>query len=206
MKKFLCILLIFCSFNLNVNGQNTSHKDYSRLSFGAEWSYIATYHYNTAFNYFNTEGYRTNRKASHTGYWGNAEALLHVGYNFNSHWNLALYAGLTGFADIHNAVPMSVRATYCFGNDPLKDRWLTFVDLGTGFSLKKEPQEIWTGKIGGGYRISLSRDTKLDFIASFRLACTHPQIFDGEDIITLEWTNRNVALLRSITLGMSITF
>ena len=88
----------------------------------------------------------------------------------------------------------------------LKDRWLAFIDLGTGVSIKHEPQEIWTGKLGGGYRITLSRDSKLDLIAAVRLACTHPQIIDGEDLIALEWTNRNLAFLQSFSLGISITF
>ena len=83
---------------------------------------------------------------------------------------------------------------------------MTFMDVGTGISFKNEPQEIWTGKVGGGYRITLSRDTKLDFIAALRLACTHPQVMDGDDKITLEWTNRNLAFLQSFSLGMSITF
>lgn len=191
---------------MNVNGQNSVSEGFARLSFGAEWSYVGTTHYNTWYNFFATDGYRINRREDVSGYWSNAEAFLHVGYNFNRHWNLSLYAGMSGFADIHNAIPVSLRATYCFGQDPLKDRWLTFLDLGTGFGIKEEPQEIWTGKIGGGYRITLSRDTKLDLIAAIRLGCTHPQIIDGEDIITLEWTNRNIALIQSFSIGMSITF
>lgn len=206
MRKFLCITLIFCSFNLNVKGQNNEREDFARLSFGAEWSYVGTVNYNAWYNFFSSEGYRVSRHESAWGCWNNAEVLLHVGYNFNRHWNLAFYAGMTGMADFHNAVPLSLRATYYFGNDVLKDRWLTYLDLGTGVSLKTEPQEIWTGKLGGGYRITLSRDTKLDLVASIRLACTHPQVIDGEDIITLEWTNRNLAFLQSFSLGMSITF
>lgn len=206
MKKLLSILLIISSFNFNLTGQESGSEEFARLSFGAEWSYTGTVHYNTWYNFFSTEGYRISRREDSGGYWSNGEALLHVGYNFNRHWNLSLYAGMTGFADFHNAVPLSLRATYCFGQDALKDRWLTFIDFGTGVSIKAEPQEIWTGKVGGGYRITLSRDTKLDFIAAIRLACTHPQIIDGEDIITLEWTNRNIALLRSFSVGMSITF
>lgn len=206
MKKFSCIVLIICSFNLNVKGQTEKHENFSRLSFGAEWSYQCAVHYNTWYNFFSNDGYRVSRSEDKLGLWHNAEALLHVGYNFNSHWNLSLYTGLTGLADIHNAASISLRGSYYFGEDVLKDRWMTFMDFGTGISFKNEPQEIWTGKVGGGYRITLSRDTKLDFIAALRLACTHPQIVDGEDKISLEWTNRNLAFLQSFSLGMSITF
>lgn len=206
MKRLLLILLISSTFNNNVNGQERPMEDYSGLTFGAEWSYVGTVHGNSRYNYFDPEGYRVNRQEILNGYWSNGEVLLHIGYNLNHHWNLSMYAGITGLAEFHNAVPVSLRATYCFGNDALKDRWITFADIGTGVSIKSEPQEIWTGKIGGGYRVRLSRDTKLDLIAAIRLTCTHPQIIDENDIIPLERTNRNTAWLQSFSLGMSLTF
>ena len=178
-----------------------------RWTFGAEWSYVSTFHYNTRFNYFNTEGYRQNEATDEFGYWHNGEALLHAGYNLNANWNLSVYAGVAGLADIHKAATLSVRLTHYFGKRyPLDDTWLAFADLGTGVSMKSEPQEIVTGKLGGGYRISLSPFTKLDFIAALRLAYTHPEIFDGEEMITLKWTNRNTAFLQSFSIGMAITF
>jgi hypothetical protein len=214
MKRFFHIILILCSFNICILGNNKNVKEpndaFSPISpwtFGAEWSYVGTFHYSTRFNYFNTEGYRQNRNSHHFGYWSNGEALLHVGYNLTDRWNLSVYAGISGMADIHNAVPVSIRATHYFSKDSAtKDTWLAFADLGTGLSIKHEPQEILTGKIGGGYRFSLSPDTKLDFIAAFRLAYTHPQIMDGDDMITLKWTNRNIAFLQSFSIGMAIIF
>lgn len=214
MRRIFYIILILCSFNIyvlgdnkNVKGQNDAFLPISPWTFGAEWSYVSTFHYSTRFNYFNTEGYRQNRNSHHLSYWNNGEALLHVGYNLTDRWNLSVYAGILGMADIHNAVPVSVRATHYFSKDSAtKDTWLAFADLGTGLSIKHEPQEILTGKIGGGYRFSLSPDTKLDFIAAFRLAYTHPQIMDGDDMITLKWTNRNTAFLQSFSIGMAIIF
>jgi hypothetical protein len=204
MKRLAIISTMLFVFLTGAKAQPS--EDYPRITYGAEWSYVASgfsaYHY----NYFSPEGYRYNSKGASPRFVGNGEGLLHVGYNVTDSWNLAVYAGFTGIADIHNAIPVSFRATRFFRQDMKGDRWFTFADAGTGISIKKHPQEVVALKIGGGYRVSLSRDTKLDFIASFRLACTHPQILDGEDIITLEWTNRNLALLRSITLGMSITF
>lgn len=206
MKRLAIISLIMCAFNTNVSAQNIFVNPFPKVTFGVEWSYLGTAPYKTHFNFFSDDGYRRNINERHTRYFNNAEVLLHVGYNFNSHWNLSFYSGLTGMADIHNAVPLSLRATYAFGNDPLKDRWFTFMDLGTGFSIKKEPQEIYTGKFGGGYRISLSRNTKLDFIAAFRLAYTHPDIVFDDSYIALEWINSNEALLGSLCLGMALTF
>ena len=192
--------------NKNVKGDFGPSHRVSRWTFGAEWSYIGTFHYNTWFNYFNTEGYRQDSTSEVFGYWNNAEALLNVGYDFRPDWNLSLHAGVTSLADLHKALPVSLRLTHFFCCDQMGDTWLAFADLGTGLSLKQEPQEIVTGKIGGGYRISLSPDTKLDFIAALRLAYTHPQIIDGGDMIKLKWTNRNSALLQSFSLGMAIIF
>lgn len=213
MKRIFYILLTICIFNINVSANNKnvnwlSHAKSSlpRLSLGVEWSYIGTSHYATRYNYFDSEGYRKNKTEKVTGYWSNAEALLHIGYNLSSNWNISLYSGIMGIADIHNAVPFSLRATYYFGKDPVKDRWFTYADIGTGICLKQEPQEILTGKIGGGYRFSLSRDAKLDIIAAMRLCYTHPQIYDGDEIIIMEWTNRNTALVKSISVGIGLTF
>lgn len=213
MKRLLHIILIICAFNINVNGSNKNVKQQTCLnlskksiSYGVEWGYIATVHRITRANFFNIEGSRENIKESRFGLWSNAEVLLHLGYNLSDCWNLSIYSGVTGLTDLHYAVPISLRATYYLTPNTMMDRWLVYADIGSGVSLKKEPQEILTGKIGGGYRINLSQRTKLDFIASLRLSYTHHQIIDGNDLVPLQQTNRNSALMESISLGMSITF
>lgn len=213
MRRILHIILITCAFNINVIGANKNvistgsiYQTVPRWTFGAEWSYVGTFHYSTMFNYFNTDGYRENTSSDRFGYWNNGEVLLHVGYNMREDWSLSVYVGATGLGEFHRAIPFSVRVTHLFKRYPMTDTWLAFADLGTGISLKHEPQEIVTGKIGGGYRINLSPGTKLDFIAAMRLAYTHPQIMDGDDMITLKWTNRNIAFIQSFSLGMSIIF
>jgi hypothetical protein len=213
MRRIFYILLIICTFNINVSGSNKNVKGQNglsegdfKLTYGAEWSYIGSIHYSSKFNFYDSEGYRENRSESRYGYWNNGEALLHIGYNLNTNWNLSLYTGIIGLDDFHNAIPLSLRATYCFGDSAATDRWISFADVGTGLSLKQQPQEILTGKVGGGYRLSLSRDSKLDFIAALRLAYTHPKVIDGNDVIPLESVNRNTALIKSFSFGMSITF
>lgn len=206
MKKVIIILLLFSAFNIKVTGADTISRQLPRVTFGAEWGYVATFFSYHSYNYFSTEGYRMSEKHGAFGIGSNGEVNLHIGYNLNHHWNIALYAGFTGLMNIHNAVPVSIRATRYFGNFPEADRWLAFIDLGSGISIKREPQELATAKLGAGYRISLSRDTKLDFIAAVRLTHTHPQIIDEGDLITLEWTNRNSAFLTAVSVGMSLTF
>lgn len=206
MKKILIILLLFSAFNIRVIGADKASRQIPGVTFGAEWGYVATVLTYHNYNYFSTEGYRMSEKHSAFGLGSNGEVNLHIGYNLNHQWNIALYAGFTGLTNIHNAIPVSIRATRYFGSSPEVDRWLAFIDLGSGISIKREPQELATAKIGTGYSISLSRDTKLDFIAALRLTHTHPQIVDDGDIITLEWTNRNSAFLAAVSIGMSLTF
>lgn len=206
MRRILTIILILCSLCKSAAAQGEPRSAYPKVTFGAEWSYTGTVLYGTHFNFFSHEGYRENITDCQSGYWNNAEALLHVGYNINHNWNISLYTGFCGLADIHNAIPISLRATYAFGKDSLMDRWLTFVDLGTGVSLGEAPQEILTGKLGGGYRLSLSRNTKLDFLMAIRTTYTHPTIIYGENVIPLDKVNRNSAVLASYSLGISLTF
>ena len=205
MKRLVIILLIINAFNINVNAYNKNVNYVPRLTFGAEWGWIGTlgsaYHY----NFYSPEGYRLNERGVSLKPTGNGEANVHIGYNINQYWNIAFYTGLTGLAQYHNAVPFSFRATRCFGDDHLADRWLAFADIGTGVSLKDRPQEILSGKLGGGYRFSLSRDTKIDIIAALRLTHTHPQIISENTQIEQKWINRNSLFLAAFSLGISIT-
>lgn len=203
MKRGLLILLMFSAFQINTNAQEVS---FPRITFGAEWSYIATLQSGWHHNFFSPEGYRVNDADNRFIYHSNAEAYLHAGYNVSRNWNIALYIGMTGIADLHKAVPASIRGTYYFGNDPLADRWFSYIDLGSGICLKNPPQEILTGKLGGGYRMSLSRNTKLDFIAALRMTYTHPEVrYDGE-VIPMDKVNRNNAYLSAISFGIGLTF
>lgn len=202
MKKTLIIFLILLSFSHLTEGRGS----YPRITFGAEWSYIATYFSGFHYNYFRPDGYRLNEKGSIIGLDSNGEALLHAGYNFNEKWNMSLYTGLTGMTNIHSAIPVTLRVTRFFGDDPLKDRVFAFIDAGSGIGLKKQVQEIFCGKIGGGYRISLSRNTKIDFHLSARCSYTHPQIYFEHEPISMRWTNRNQALLLSVSAGIGLTF
>ena len=204
MKKLAVICTIVLAFLTCAGAQ--SREDYPRITYGVEWNYVAAvfsaYHY----NYFSPEGYRYNSKGTTTSFVNNGEALLHVGYNVTGNWNLAICTGITGISDFHNAIPLSFRVTRLLKPKTNGDRWFTFADAGSGISLKKQMQEIATLKLGGGYRVSLSRDTKLDFNAAIRCAYTHPDINYDYEIISQRWINRNDAIVVSATIGMAVTF
>ena len=188
------------------NAKAYAGEDIPRITLGAEWSGAAAFFTAYHFNYFSPDGYRYDQRGVETGPTFNGEVLVHVGYNLNEKWNLALYTGFTGISRIHNAIPISFRATRLFKSNKFGDRWLAFADAGTGFSLKEQIQEILAFKLGSGYRISLSRDSKLDLLFSVRCTYTHPEIYFEHEPISSKWTNRNDALIVSGSVGMSITF
>ena len=202
MRKLLIFLTIL-TFSFRTVAQEN---DFPRVTFGAEWSGICTILSGYHNNYFSDDGYRFNDKGLNQHPFLNGEALFHVGYNLNQYWNLSLYTGITGMADIHNAIPVSLRMSRYFGDNPLKDRWFAFAEAGTGIGLKHQIQEIATGKLGGGYRLSLSRRGKLDLNAAMRCGYGHYQIYNNGKIVRLEQTRINNAFIVALSVGISVVF
>ena len=206
MKKIIFILVIFCIFNNNVKAQDEGGETYPKFTFGLEWGYIASlttiYHY----NFYAPEGFRVDEKGVTWGCRSNADMYLNLGWNIDPVWNLAIYIGYTGIGDLHKALPVSIRGTRYFGADPLGDRWFIFADGGSGICLKTPVQEILTAKMGGGYQISFSRNTKLNFLFSVRSTYTHPGIYYDDSMIPMNRTNRNNAVVSAVSIGLGLTF
>ena len=206
MKKFILISLILCLFNNNVKAQDKGGETYPKLTFGLEWGYIDSmttfYHY----NFYAPEGFRVDEKGLLWGCMSSADVYLNVGWNINPVWNLALYLGYTGVGEMHKALPVSIRGTRYFKANTPQDRWFVFADGGSGICLKTPVQEILTGKIGGGYQMSLSRDTKLNFLFSARGTFTHPSVYYDGSRIPMNRTNRNNAVVGAVSIGLGLTF
>lgn len=206
MKKVLLILLTLCVFNNNVKAQEERGETYPKFTFGLEWGYIASlttiYHY----NFYAPEGFRVDEQGIISGVRSNADMYLNVGWNISSLWNVSLYVGYAGVGDLHNILPISVRGTRYFGSDPMDDRWFIFADAGLGICLKTPVQEISAVKIGGGYQLALSRDTKLNFLISARSTYTHPSIYFDGSRIPMSRTNRNNAVICALSAGIGLSF
>lgn len=206
MKKVLLILLISSIFNITVNAEDTGREAYPRFTFGLEWGYVASIHQGYHYYYFAPEGFRVDEIGDSFRYVSNADMYVNIGWNIDKHWNLALYLGYAGAGNLHNVVPVSLRGTRYFGSDPLADRWFAFLDLGSGIGAKIPVQEILAGKAGGGYRLSLSRDSKLDLLFSARIIYTHPSIYRDDIRIPKDNIDRNNAWISAISVGMAVTF
>lgn len=203
MKRLIAIILIIFSFNNYVKAQE---REFSRFTFGVEWGYVATFQSGYRYIFFPPEGYRVDVSDNSFGLHSNADMYMHGGINLYRNWNVSMYIGYAGVADIHKVIPVSIRTTRFFGKNPLADRWFALVDIGSGLCVKRPFQEILCGKIGGGYRLSLSKDTKLDLILSARMTYTHPQIIYDKMIIDHEMVRRNDAYVSSVSCGIGLTF
>ena len=205
MKRGLLtyVLLLCCIAGASAQ---TGKTDMPKWTFGTELSYSATF-FAYEYHYFiSPDGYRDLIEVNKALYDTDSELNLHVGYNFNDNWNLSLHLGYTEAGYFHKTVPVSLRATRYFGDNPMNDRWFAFADVGSGISLKDKPQGIACGKIGGGYRLSLSRYSKLDFIVALRTAYTHPDIsYYGVKILPTD-ISTNDGLICSLTFGIGLTF
>lgn len=205
MKRLLIILSSFFLLSDVLMCQNKGAEK-CRFTYGAEWSYIASYHCGIHHNFFSEDGYRVDLNHTSFGYESNGDVYLHAGINLRRRWNLSMYAGLAGVYDIGKIVPISIRATRYFNPNQMGDRWFSFLDAGSGICLKEEPQAALIGKIGGGYRIALSEVSSLDFILAYRMTLTHPEIiFDGYKV-PVNMTNRNNAYISAISIGISLSF
>ena len=206
MRRLMCILLMFSLFNINVFAQKADKDAYPRLTFGVEWSTIAELWSGFHHNFYAPEGYRVDQQGNSFHYRENSDTYVHFGWNPDENWNLGLYVGYTEIYEEERILPVSVRGTRFFGSDPMSDRWFTFLDLGSGICLKRPVQEIAAAKSGFGYRLSLSRDTKLDIHVAARATYTHINIIYDDTPIPAERTNRNNVLIGAISLGMAVVF
>jgi len=206
MKRatFAIILFILNAFAINASGKES--REFKRFTFGAEWGYAASFHSGIHHNFFSEEGYRVDMVQDSFTYKGNGDVYVHLGYNLTNCLNLSLYAGIAGISDFHKAVPISLRLTRYMNIAASKDRWLLFADAGSGVCIKPDPQSILTGKIGGGYSITLSRDTSIDLLFAYRMTLTHPEIVYDGHTIGMNKINRNNAYVSALSLSISLNF
>ncbi len=191
---------------MNINAKGRDDRASSRLTYGLEWGYVATVHSAYHYYFFAPEGYRLDYRGKSFTYLSNADMYIHFGYDFNPHWNLSMYIGYEGIADIHKAIPVSLRMTRFFAPMQSGDRLFSFIDAGSGICIKKPVQEIFTGKLGGGYRMALGGSYSLDFLITARFIYTHPAIIYDKHPIAFDRINRNNAYITAVSLGMALNF
>ena len=204
MLKKTGIILSLILMTAVVTSAADKTRAFPRVTFGLEGSYAVTFLTFNHYNYISAEGYRVNSKKYDTGIRGNGQLLLNVGCNVSRNLNLALYTGMTGIYSRGLGTPLTLRATVLFGQDPDSRRWFTFADGGVIADWAGEPRVSPCGKLGGGYRIRLSRSVKLDFIVAYQMLVAHPPV--NEDIGGTLVPVAESRLRRSDTWGNSLAF
>ena len=212
-KVLICLLsLVSClstARERETGGNTASVRDWPRFTFGAETSYVLTFMNYSHFNFISADGDRRDERYTTFNVFNNGQILVHAGVNVSKNVNLAVYTGYGGVYKEERMIPLSLRATWLVGDDPAKNRWLVFCSAGTGFNDFDKPSKLSAeARIGGGYRISLNRVAKLDFLAGFQETYTHPLAYESDagDYVPAERLRRNEAWFGALTFGLALVF
>lgn len=206
--KIAALLLFFSVSSLCAEGAE-KQRSYTRFTFGVESSYVLTFLNYSHFNFISADGDRRDERYTTMNVFNNGQILLHAGVNMSENLNLSLYAGYSGVYRHERMIPLSLRLSWYSGKDPMADRWILFCSAGTGFNDFEVPVRLSAeGRLGGGYRISLNRAAKLDFLVAWQGTYTHPSAYESDagDYVPPERLRRNDALFGAVTFGIALVF
>ncbi len=174
------------------------------LTYGLEWGYSANINHAYHYNYTSNIG-RMDIRENDMCFKNNGYVSAHVGMNCSRHLNFSIYGGYESILRGQAVCPLSLRGTWLFGKNPEESRWLAFLDGGWAFSTS-EYKAGAIAKAGAGYRFSLSRSVKLDFMVSYQFASTDVDIYDDSgDIVPVSRIRRNDNYFSSINFSIGIT-
>ncbi len=212
IKKIICVVLLVSAL-LPAAAGNQKSRSFPRLTFGVEGSFSGTFLTYRHSNFISNYGYRIDRKKFRHRLHGNGEFLLHVGYNVSSHINLSIYTGYSGGGNGRSGhiFPLNLRCTLFPSKKTDGDRWFVFLDAGPALNKTESKNDIsGNGRLGGGYRLSITRSVKLDFIISLRQTLlknvTSQPGGMGAEFIDQDRIRRNNAAYTALSLGIGITF
>lgn len=210
MEKLICLILLL-SASLPACAGGVRERDFSRVTFGVEGSFAGAFLSYRHSNYISNYGYRIDRKTFRHNFHGNGEILLHVGCNISPCVNLSLYSGYSGACPEGRIFPFDLRLTWFPSEKTDKDRWFAFLDAGPALNRTGKVSTLaGTGKLGGGYRISITRSVKMDFLVSLRqvfLKDMHlkANIADNQ-YVDENKIRRNNTAYTAVTIGIGLTF
>ena len=139
-----------------------------RFTYGVEWGFLTTFNVAYHRNFDSVSGFRENTRSIEWMFRGNGEALAHFGLDLGKRFNLSLYSGYSGLMDAR-VIPLSLRGTCFVSRNTELPGWLVFLDSGCNFGTENDEIGI-CGMIGTGYRLPLSKRTRLDFLLAFRIS------------------------------------
>lgn len=177
------------------------------IKYGVEWGASALLLNTYQFNYVDpTDGYRVDEKGMEYHFYTNAHMLADVGVNFRNHFCASVYVGYEGIKQEKRIFPVTVRASYFF-NDYHSDGMLCFLEGGTGI----HPNDKFfssIGRLGAGYRLSLSQNGSLDLLASIKFTTDRPEIANIHTgyPVPEHYIRYSFAGYGAVTLGIALNF
>ena len=208
--RIICCVLLFafaCPSFAKTGG--CVKRDCPLVTYGIESSYALTFLSFSHFNYISADGDRRDQRTMSSNIFSNGQFLIHAGLNVSPAVNISLYTGYSGIYRGERMIPLSLRATWFpSAKRPDEHRWLLFCSGGTGFSDFDDVDYSLEGKVGAGYRISLNRSVKLDFLFSIQEVFTHPGAYESDamDYVPAERLRRNDAYITAATIGIALVF
>lgn len=205
-----CAILALLAFPSGLSGKGcgSTGRTWPRFTFGLESSYVLTFLDYSHFNFISADGDRRDVKSMSAGAWSNGQILLHGGVNVSERVNVSLYTGYSGIFVRERMIPVSLRVTWFYGRDPMRNRWMTFCSAGAGFNNPDLKRISAEGKAGGGYRISLNRHVKMDLLMAFQEVYTHIRAFeyDTGNYVPADRLRRNDTWISAFTFGIALVF
>ena len=197
MKRLILILLIILALPLSSEGR--------RVTFGCEWGSGVTYARYHVYNYLYESGRRHQGKEFESVWQINANFMVHAGYDISRRVNLSFYSGFEGISKGESVVPLTLRATV-FPGGSRQDGFLAYLDCGAGFD--RGGYHALLSRAGLGYRLCLTEVTNLDFLLSYRLAITHPELRDPDswspiDENRIAWNN---LFINKVSFSIGLNF
>jgi len=197
MKRLILILFVLLSFPFFAEGK--------KVTFGCEWGTGISYAKYHVYNYLYESGKRNSGRTLEMTRRMNGNFLFHVGCDLSRRLNLAVYSGFEGISDEMSVLPVTLRATgFLTGSE--KDGFLAYLDAGVG--LDEVRIHALLGRAGIGYRMALTEVTNLDFMLSYRLTLTHPDLLDPDSREPIKENRiaRNDLFLNKVTFSIGLNF
>ena len=180
-RKLLTLSILLASFIPSAMGQTLPAGGVlGRFVLGVEWGYTQCLYHSRNYNFISEEGYRIYEKNSSFYAHANAQILASLGYRLSDQVTLAFYSGYIGVGEQNRLIPALLRASY-FPSTDSEDGLFAYVQGGTAWHVHStQGRMAWLGTLGGGYRLRLSTDTRLDLLVGLKYLHDHPSIPNPE--------------------------
>ena len=138
--------MLFFPFQASGRDDGAAKRAWPRFTFGIESSYVLTFMNRSHFNFISADGGRRDVKSFSAGLWSNGQFLVHGGVNLTEKVNISLYTGYGGIFVRERMVPVSVRVSWFYGRDPMKNR-VTVTIAGQEYTLVGSEDAAYTQKV-----------------------------------------------------------